>query len=218
MTWHYPGVDLLVPIEVDLGKDMQEVNLGDWLIGWSNSWTPSSFLDLLYDVYKLLELNVVNLPVPENRNILFQQKSWLIHVNGENNEDYDDNDENDDAVARRPPGVEQNVRWSIGFSLAQLPQPANGRQPFKCTLKFKLNSFAGHCLLLITLAISTSPSSDLSMLSYKPWQETQYAAQCWWSRNLYILRVDAIRVLISVVTTTLYSFHLSSAAFCFKGF
>ena len=53
---------------------------------------------------------MVNLPVPENRNILFQQKSWLIHVNGENNEDYDDNDENDDAVARRPPGVEQNVR------------------------------------------------------------------------------------------------------------
>ena len=31
-------------------------------------------------------------------------------------------------------------------------------------------------MLVATLAISTSPSSDLSMLSYKPWQEIY--AQC----------------------------------------
>ena len=85
----YPGVNLLVPIKVNLRKDMEKVNVGDWLIGGGYSRTPASFFDLLYDVNKLFKLNVVNLPIPVNRDV------------------YDDDE---DAGALHSPRVEQNVR------------------------------------------------------------------------------------------------------------
>ena len=67
--WFYPGVNLLVPIDINLSKDMHQINLRDWFIGRGHSSTPAGFFDLLYQVDKLAKLNVINLPAPVNRNI-----------------------------------------------------------------------------------------------------------------------------------------------------
>ena len=124
--------------------------------------------------------------------------SWEWYFNDEDydddghesiNDDDDDVDENYDVGALRSPRVEQNVHWSICFFPAQLLQLANGQPPLEKQILIyfcaeqKVSTlhwfdilwftyFKKHpWVLFATLPISTSPSSDRSMLSYKPCQE-----------------------------------------------
>ena len=54
----------MVPIGIHLRKDMFEIDVRDWIVGGDRPWCPTSFLDLLNDLGKLIKLYVVDVSVP----------------------------------------------------------------------------------------------------------------------------------------------------------